>query len=302
MCGIPLAAAFTVPAGNLCAGSAAAPMINALQSSSRVGGAVSREGGALSLRAEGGNGERPEPKDGSIEKLLGGLGPMGAKMGAGIDWFFDTSDIQGAKAWRLQSIQGEADSVKWRGGTGDDLEDMLQEQISSREWSSDEMQAEDELTAEYSMSDADLSSAFGARLSTLQMEAQAQDGNILTGAELALMCYKKYGLYHDMALKADKMQLVSDKRLVSVNIYYAYFGQLNPQFQYSEEQYLAKLDAIARAVNQWGQAEFVREFFRERPTAYRGLPSRPRWDTAVSIRLNRSPTWNDALADDYFLT
>jgi len=30
--------------------------------------------------------------------------------------------------------------VKWRGGTGDDLEDMLQEQISSREWSSDEMQ------------------------------------------------------------------------------------------------------------------------------------------------------------------
>lgn len=46
----------------------------------------------------------------------------------------------------------------------------------------------------------------------------------------------------------------------------------------------------------------MREFFRERPTAYRGLPSRPRWDTAVSIRLNRSPTWNDALADDYFLT
>jgi hypothetical protein len=44
------------------------------------------------------------------------------------------------QAWRLQSIQGEADSVKWRGGTGDDLEDMLQEQISSREWSSDEMQ------------------------------------------------------------------------------------------------------------------------------------------------------------------
>ena len=41
------------------------------------------------------------------------------------------------------------------------------------------------------MGDADLSSAFGARLSTLQMEAQAQDGNILTGAELALMCYKK---------------------------------------------------------------------------------------------------------------
>jgi hypothetical protein len=146
MCGIPLAAAFTVPAGNLCAGLAAAPRINALQSSSRVGGAVSREGGALSLRAEGGNGERPEPKDGSIEKLLGGLGPMGAKMGAGIDWcvpsmrprgggaalpvasrrrapghehagfalgrFFDTSDIQGAKVLsnfsRLRRTKGRA--------------------------------------------------------------------------------------------------------------------------------------------------------------------------------------------------
>jgi len=98
MCGIPLAAAFTVPAGNLCAGLAAAPRINALQSSSRVGGAVRREGGALSLRAEGGNGERPEPKDGSIEKLLGGLGPMGAKMGAGIDWCVPSMRTRGGGA------------------------------------------------------------------------------------------------------------------------------------------------------------------------------------------------------------
>jgi hypothetical protein len=75
-----------------------------------------------------------------------------------------------------------------------------------------------------------------------------------SGSRVALSAARRAdGLYHDMALKADKMQLVSDKRLVSVNIYYAYFGQLNPQFQYSEEQYLAKLDAIARAVNQWGQ-------------------------------------------------
>ncbi len=36
----------------------------------------------------------------------------------------------------------------------------------------------------------------------------------LTGAELARLCYEKYGLYHDMAIKCDRMQLVSDKKLV----------------------------------------------------------------------------------------
>ena len=29
-------------------------------------------------------------------------------------------------------------------------------------------------------------------------------------------------------------EMVSDKQLISVNIYYAYFGQLNPQFPYTE--------------------------------------------------------------------
>jgi len=38
--------------------------------------------------------------DGSMEKLLGNVG-LG-KFGKGIDWFFDTSTISGAKAWRLQ--------------------------------------------------------------------------------------------------------------------------------------------------------------------------------------------------------
>lgn len=35
-----------------------------------------------------------------MEKLLGNVG-LG-KFGKGIDWFFDTSTISGAKAWRLQ--------------------------------------------------------------------------------------------------------------------------------------------------------------------------------------------------------
>ncbi len=33
----------------------------------------------------------------------------------------------------------------------------------------------------------------------------------------------------------------------------------------------------------------------------RGLPSRPRWDTAVSIRLYKSPSWNPALVEDFFV-
>lgn len=77
------------------------------------------------MAAEGG-------ADGSLEKLLGNIG-LG-KVGKGIDWFFDTSTISGAKAWRLQEIPGEADATRFRGGetTGDDLEEMLQDQISSR--------------------------------------------------------------------------------------------------------------------------------------------------------------------------
>jgi len=153
----------------------------------------------------------------------------------------------------------------------------------------------------YSLDDADLSGSLTYRLQQLAMTEGGIDAQI-TGAELALLCYKKYGLYHDMALKCDMLQLVSDKKLVSVNIYYAYFGQLSPRFQYSEADYLIKCDLIASAINQWNQAPYVREFFAEAPKAYRGLPSRPRWDTAVSIRLYKSPTWTGANIDEWFLT
>ncbi len=120
---------------------------------------------------------------------------------------------------------------------------------------------------------------------------------------------------------------------------------------------MMKLEAVAAMVNQFKQQDYVREFFAERPTAYRGLPSRPRWDTgappplslprsslhlaalplfdrdslpsthasapwrayagaaggcggvagglggraAVSIRLYKSPTWNEELVGDWFM-
>lgn len=243
--------------------------------------------------------------DGSMEKILGRVGLGG--MGKSIDWLFDTSTISGAKAWRLQEIPGEADAMQYR--KGDELEEMLQDQISSRtldrggldaamagneDYFSDAGSFEDN----YSLDDGDLGSALTRRLQQLALS----DTDQLTGSELALMCYKKYGLYHDMALKCDMLQLVSDKKLVSVNIYYAYYGQLAPRFQYSEAEYLQKCDLIASAINQWGQAAYVREFFDEPPRAYRGLPSRPRWDTAVSIRLYKSPTWTGANIEEWFLT
>ena len=54
-------------------------------------------------------------------------------------------------------------------------------------------------------------------------------------------------------------------------------------------------------INKWDQVEYVRAFFAEPPIPRRGLPSRPRVDTAVSLRLNSSPTWNEALLEGFFL-
>lgn len=56
----------------------------------------------------------------------------------------------------------------------------------------------------------------------------------LTGMELAEMCVAKYGVAYDMSIKCDMFELVSDRKLVSLNLYYAFYGQLNPAFPYSE--------------------------------------------------------------------
>ena len=150
--------------------------------------------------------------DGSMEKLLGNVG-LG-KVGKGIDWFFDTSTISGAKAWRHQQIAGEADAQRFR--QGDELEEMLQDQISSRTLQRSELQAavaedDDAMFSDggfsYSLDDTDLAGSLTARLEQLAYDESANRG-LLTGAELALMCYKKYGLYHDMALKCDMLQVV----------------------------------------------------------------------------------------------
>ena len=63
---------------------------------------------------------------------------------------------------------------------------------------------------------------------------------------------------------------------------------------------VAQLDSIAYMITGWGQADYCRAFFREPPIARRGLPSRPRVDTCVTLQFNRSPTWDDELGDEYF--
>ena len=116
----------------------------------------------------------------------------------------------------------------------------------------------------------------------------------LSGEELADLCYSKYGKFHDMALKRDDFL----GRKVSINLYVGFLGQR--AFPYSEADYLDKLDIIAQAINTWDQPAYVRAFFQEKPIPRRGLPSRPRMDTAVSIRLYKSTTWDDSCLDGYF--
>ncbi|OUS48226.1 hypothetical protein BE221DRAFT_172572 [Ostreococcus tauri] len=123
------------------------------------------------------------------------------------------------------------------------------------------------------------------------------EGEPLNGRELALMCIKKYGKAHDMAIKHVKMGS-GMKRWVSLNLYVGHLGQRS--YPQTEAQYLEQLDVIAYLINSWGQAEYTRAFFREKPIARRGLPSRPRVDTCVTLQFARSPTWNDDLSDEYF--
>ena len=119
----------------------------------------------------------------------------------------------------------------------------------------------------------------------------------LSGRELALLCIKKYGKAHDMAIKHVKMGS-GMKRWVSLNLYVGHLGQRS--YPQTEAQYLEQLDVIAYLINSWNQEDYTRAFFREKPIARRGLPSRPRVDTCVTLQFARSPTWNDELTDEYF--
>ena len=139
--------------------------------------------------------------------------------------------------------------------------------------------------------------AFGECLEASEGRARAGGGQ-LTGAELAELCLAKYGKRHDMAIKHVQINKKHMRRWVALNVYVGCLEQRS--FPYSEEEYLEKLDCVAALLSAWKQEEYTRDFFREPPIPRRGLPAYPRVDTAVSLRLNKSPTWDDALAEDYF--
>jgi len=110
----------------------------------------------------------------------------------------------------------------------------------------------------------------------------------LSGLELAELCFSKYENYHDMSVYyADPFG--KDQRQVAFNVYGSSLG--SPNFPMSEQQYLEKLEYIASMLNAWDQAWYVKEFMMTRPIPRRGLPSKPKWDTAVTLRLNKSPTF-----------
>jgi len=85
---------------------------------------------------------------------------------------------------------------------------------------------------------------------------------------------------------------------VALNLYVARQGQKS--FPYSDEVFLEKLEAVALMLSSWGQADYIRAFFALKPAPRAGLPSTPRVDTAVSVRLNNSPSWDPALAEQWF--
>lgn len=109
------------------------------------------------------------------------------------------------------------------------------------------------------------------------------------GRELAELCFNKYGRYHDMTLLRNK--IFDGQWQVAFNIYGPCLGQRS--FSYTEQQYLNKLDTAALMLNSWDQAWYVKQFLTEPITPRAGLPSRPRPDSAVTLRLNNSPSWRE---------
>ncbi|KAA8497992.1 hypothetical protein FVE85_5577 [Porphyridium purpureum] len=123
----------------------------------------------------------------------------------------------------------------------------------------------------------------------------------LSGAELAELCWRKYGYYHDVSMLQAQPFGESDRQ-VAVNIYGPFLGMKD--FPMTERQYLEKLDALCARLMAFDQAWYVRSFFLEPIYPRRGLPSTPRADTSITIRLNESPTWKYVpkdLVDQFFV-
>lgn len=102
--------------------------------------------------------------------------------------------------------------------------------------------------------------------------------------ELAELVRGKYGFYYDVAI-------LKNAGSVAFNLYGRALGMKN--FPYTEEQYLSKLEEVIDLLDQLDQAWYVKKFLLSPIAPRNGLPSTPKADTAVTVRLNLSPTWDD---------
>jgi len=219
-------------------------------------------------------------------------------------WQFESWAPPSSRAWRLREIPSEV-SLK---AAAEAAEREMTTEAATGDLSSlrDYLEALDAPPAQQ-----DASQAFAARVATLEKRSEeveeAEEGGEeeyevedLTAQELITMCHAKYGKYHDMSIKQTRLTGSGEgmRRWVWLNIYVGHYGQKS--FPYTEAEYVDKVDSVVGMLNAWNQQEWVRAFFREKPTPKRGLPSYPRVDTAVSLRLNGSPTWDDKLTEGFF--
>lgn len=122
----------------------------------------------------------------------------------------------------------------------------------------------------------------------------------LSGMELAELCWAKYGYYHDISM-LQAQPFGEEDRQVAVCVYGPFLGMKD--FPMTESQYIEKLDALCARLMAFDQAWFVRNFFLQPVYPRRGLPSTPKADTSITLRLNESPTWKyvpKSLVDQFF--
>uniref|UniRef100_A0A6T6Z8V4 Uncharacterized protein n=1 Tax=Amorphochlora amoebiformis TaxID=1561963 RepID=A0A6T6Z8V4_9EUKA len=170
---------------------------------------------------------------------------------------------------------------EWENDAQEHLRDFIQGQGYPMRAVTENMLSEEALDTS---TDVEINQALVER-----MKARGEN-RYICGRKLAEMVYAKYGRYHDVSLlQAKPFGNREEGRQVALNIYGPHLG--NPSFPYSEDQYLSKLDGISHMLNTWDQAWYVQEFLVSKLAPRRGLPSRPRADTAVTLRLNQSPTW-----------
>jgi hypothetical protein len=129
--------------------------------------------------------------------------------------------------------------------------------------------------------DAEASAGMNKAIQNVNVELW---GKIDGPVELAELIMGKFGKYHDVAVQRNTGQ-------VAFNIYAPYLGQAS--FPYTEQQYLQKLGGILALLSDLEQTWYIKEFLMSPLKPRAGLPSTPRSDTAVTVRLNLSPTWDD---------